>query len=245
MFPLRDHNPTEIFPFFTLVILALTAGTWLLVQGLGLSDHTLYESICTLGVVPADITGLNVVEGGNVCESSNVGAASVLSSMFLHVSWGHLIGNLWFLWVFGNNIEDSMGHLSFVAFYLIVGMAAVTAHIALNPSSAVPMVGASGAISGIMGAYLVLYPKIRIDTWIFIMVLKLPAWVILGYWISIQLSGVLGTGSPSGGVAYGAHLGGFLAGLLLVPFFRNKKLVRAKKRGIVLPRTELDHRGWW
>ena len=127
MFPLRDHNPTEIFPFFTVLIMVLTAGTWLLVQGLGLSDNALYESICTLGVVPADITGLNVVKGANVCESSNIGMASVLSSMFLHVSWGHLLGNLWFLWVFGNNIEDSMGHLSFVAFYLITGMAAVMA----------------------------------------------------------------------------------------------------------------------
>tara|TARA_Y100000996_G_scaffold400185_1_gene369936 strand:+ start:4824 stop:5561 length:738 start_codon:yes stop_codon:yes gene_type:complete len=245
VFPLRDHNPTEIFPFFTVLIMVLTAGTWLLVQGLGLSDNALYESICTLGVVPADITGLNVVKGANVCESSNIGMASVLSSMFLHVSWGHLLGNLWFLWVFGNNIEDSMGHLSFVAFYLITGTAAVMAHIAVNPSSAVPMVGASGAISGIMGAYLVLYPRISIDTWVFFVVLKLPAWFMLGYWISIQLTGVLGPGSVDGGVAYGAHLGGFVAGLLLVPFFRNKKLVKAKKRGIVLPRAEIDNRGWW
>jgi len=159
--------------------------------------------------------------------------------------WGHLIGNIWFLWVFGNNIEDSMGHLRFGAFYLLTGLAAAVVQIVMVPGSTVPMIGASGAISGIMGAYLILYPGIRIDTWIGFWIIEVPAWVMLGYWMLLQLTGVLGPAVVGGGVAYGAHLGGFVAGLLLIPVFRNKKLVEAKQRGVVLPRSELDHGGWW
>lgn len=245
MFPLRDHNPTEIVPIFTVLIAGATVASWWLLQGAGLSQEALYSSVCALGVVPADVTGASPSGRPVVCDVRSLGVPTLFTSMFLHGSWGHLIGNLWFLWVFGNNIEDSMGHLRFVAFYLLTGVAAAVAQIAMVPSSPVPMVGASGAISGIMGAYLVLYPGIRIDTWVGFWIIQVPAWLMLGYWMLLQLSGVLGPAAVGGGVAYGAHLGGFIAGLLLIPIFRNEKLVAAKQRGVVLPRSELDHGGWW
>lgn len=244
MFPLRDHNPTEIVPIFTVLIGLLTVVAWWVLQGAGLSDENLYNSVCVFGVVPADMTGVTA-SGSPVCDVGSVGAVSLFTSMFLHGSWGHLIGNIWFLWVFGNNIEDSMGHLRFGGFYLLTGLAAAVVQVAMVPGSTVPMVGASGAISGIMGAYLVLYPGIRIDTWFGFRIIQVPAWMLLGYWMLLQLTGVLGPVTVGGGVAYGAHLGGFVAGLLLIPVFRNKRLVEAKQRGVVLPRSELDHGGWW
>lgn len=246
MFPLRDHNPTEIFPILTVALGLVTLAVWLLVQGAGASEDALVTSVCVLGVVPADLTGdVAGTATRGLCTVRSLGPAALVTSMFLHASWGHLIGNLWFLWVFGNNIEDSMGHLRFLAFYLLAGIAAAGAQIFLEPASAIPMVGASGAISGVMGAYLVLYPRARVDTWLGFWILPVPAWVMLGYWMLLQLSGVLGPGAPGGGVAFGAHVGGFVAGLALVPFFRNAKLVDAKHRGIVLPRSEIEHGGWW
>ena len=244
MFPLRDHNPTEIFPLFTIAIALLTAAAWVILQGAG-AYEPLVGSICALGVVPAELTGQTPVRPDELCTGPNVGAAALVTSIFLHGGWGHLIGNLWFLWVFGNNIEDSMGHMRFLAFYFVTGVAAAAAQIALSPSSPVPMVGASGAISGIMGAYIVLYPKARIDTLIFIWIVQLPAWGMLSYWLLLQLSGVFAVPGSGGGVAFGAHLGGFFAGLLLIPLFRNDKLVTAKREGVVLRREELDHGGWW
>jgi membrane associated rhomboid family serine protease len=244
VFPLRDHNPTEIVPIFTVLIALLTIVVWWVLQGAGLSEEVLYNSVCVLGVVPTDVTGV-AASGSAVCDVESLGAASLVTSMFLHGSWGHLIGNIWFLWVFGNNIEDSMGHLRFAGFYLLTGLAAAVVQIVMVPGSTVPMVGASGAISGIMGAYLILYPGIRIDTWIGFWIIQVPAWMMLGYWMLLQLTGVLGPAAVGGGVAYGAHLGGFVAGLLLTPLFRNTKLVQAKQRGVVLPRSELDHGGWW
>ena len=248
LIPLHDDNPTEIFPILTLLIIAACIGVWVYVQGAGASEQALGGSICALGAIPAEITGAG--GGGGPCRLGGLTWQALLTSMFLHGSWMHLIGNVWFLWIFGNNIEDSMGHLRFLAFYLLTGVLAAAAHIVSDPSSTIPMVGASGAISGVMGAYLVLYPRARIDTffWIIVVirVVPLPAWVMLGYWMLIQLSGSFVTSiAGGGGIAYGAHIGGFLAGLVLVLFFRNPKLVGAKRRGVVLRRHELDHRGWW
>ncbi|KPJ83302.1 MAG: hypothetical protein AMS19_04840 [Gemmatimonas sp. SG8_23] len=244
MFPLRDHNPTEIVPLFTVLIGLITAGAWMLVQGGG-AYEPLVASICALGVVPSDLTGQASAAVDPICSVGSIGLPTLVTSIFLHGGWGHLIGNLWFLWVFGNNIEDSMGHVRFLAFYLLTGVTAAVAQILLDPSSTVPMVGASGAISGIMGAYIVLYPHARVDTLVGFWIVELPAWGMLGYWLVLQLSGVFVVATPGGGVAYGAHLGGFLAGLLLIPLFRNPKLVQAKRSGIVLPPDQIDHRGWW
>ena len=244
MFPLRDHNPTEIFPIFTIVIALLVVAAWILVQGAG-GQPALTGSVCMLGAVPADITGHVIGASEAVCDRASIGIGGMFTSMFLHGNWGHLIGNVWFLWVFGNNVEDSMGHLRFVGFYLLTGLAAAGTQVAIDPSSAVPMVGASGAISGIMGAYLLLYPGVRVDTLVGFWIVPLPAWMLLGYWMLLQLSGVLTPSAIVGGVAFGAHIGGFVAGLVLIPLFSNHKLVAAKRDGVVLAPEDLDHRGWW
>ena len=153
--------------------------------------------------------------------------------LFSSGGWFHLIGNMWFLWVFGDNVEDSMGHGRFLGFYLLCGVLAALAQVVANPGSSVPMVGASGAISGVMGAYVMLYPKVKVHTIIFlgffITRMTFPAWVMLGYWAVIQLFGSAGSQSGTGGTAYLAHLGGFLAGMILIKFFADPNLV-AKHR---------------
>jgi membrane associated rhomboid family serine protease len=152
----------------------------------------------------------------------------LISSMFLHGSWFHLLGNLWFLWLFGNNIEDSMSRSRFIAFYLLTGLAAALAQVWANPASAVPMVGASGAISGVMGAYLVLFPRVRVFTMVplgfFITTMALPAWLMLIYWAFLQVAGGVTSvvAGQSGGVAFWAHLGGFAAGVVLVKVFERR-----------------------
>jgi membrane associated rhomboid family serine protease len=159
---------------------------------------------------------------------------AVVTSMFLHGSWLHLIANMWFLWLFGNNIEDSTGHVRFLLFYLLTGVAATAAHIFMAPGSPVPVVGASGAISGVMGAYLLLYPRIRIETlFIFVIILRIipvPAWFVLILWFGLQvLSGYLDPVGTSG-VAVWAHVGGFAAGVLLIKLFENRTLIMARRQ---------------
>ncbi|MDX1675681.1 MAG: rhomboid family intramembrane serine protease [Longimicrobiales bacterium] len=252
MFPLRDENPTELVPYITLVLIGINVTVWLMVQGAGLDMQALQQSVCTYGAIPSEITGQAETVSRRVrvlqCPTGGLTWSAVFTSMFLHGSWMHLIGNMWFLWIFGNNIEDSLGHGRFILFYLLTGLAASAGHIVSEPGSTVPMVGASGAISGIMGAYLLLYPRVRILTLfffiIFIRIIPLPAWIMLGYWFAIQLlSGTL-TGAASG-VAFWAHIGGFVAGLLLVKPFEKEELVRAKRGGVKLDRKEIRHGGWW
>jgi len=158
---------------------------------------------------------------------------NLLTSMFLHGSWMHLLGNMWFLWLFGNNIEDSMTRPRCLAFYLLSGLAAAIAQVAANPMSEVPMVGASGAISGVMGAYLVLFPRVRVFTLVplgfLIQSIALPAWAMLIYWTVLQLVGGIGSvfSERGGGVAFWAHIGGFVAGIVLVKIFERRDRVRA------------------
>jgi membrane associated rhomboid family serine protease len=158
----------------------------------------------------------------------------LLTSMLLHGSWMHLLGNMWFLWIFGNNVEDSMGRLRFVVFYLLSGLAAAAGQIATDPSSVIPMVGASGAISGVMGGYLLLYPNVRVFAIVpigfFLTSIALPAWVMLGYWFLIQfVSGFLSAGGQGGGVAFWAHIGGFVAGMVLVKLFARSDYITAHR----------------
>ncbi|NJD19712.1 MAG: rhomboid family intramembrane serine protease [Gemmatimonadetes bacterium] len=248
MFPLHDDNPTELFPVVTLGLLAGCAAVWVLVQGAGLAPDALRESVCALGAIPAEVTGRAGTWASGSCSPGGLAWGALVTSMFLHGSWLHLIGTLWFLWIFGNNVEDSMGHLRFVVFYLLTGVVAALAHVALDPASTVPLVGASGAISAVMGAYMVLYPRARVDTlfWIvvFVRVIPLPAWVILGYWFFIQVAstGAVGGG---GGVAYAAHVGGFVAGALLIKVFEDPRLVSAKRRGVGLLPGNPGGRRWW
>jgi membrane associated rhomboid family serine protease len=171
---------------------------------------------------------------------------NVMTSMFLHGSWMHLLGNMWFLWLFGNNIEDSMTRPRFVAFYLLAGLAAALAQVFANPASPVPMVGASGAISGVMGAYLVLFPRVRVFTLLplgfYITSIALPAWAMLLYWAFLQFFGGVTSivGAQEGGVAFWAHLGGFLAGVVLVKLFERTEQLAAHRSRHWRPRRE----GW-
>jgi membrane associated rhomboid family serine protease len=249
MFPLKDENPTELFPIVTLLLIAANVAVWVLVQGAGEPD-VLMQSVCQYGAVPADVTGQEPALPATMpdpCPGPGAGVPGLVTSMFMHGGWLHLIGNMWFLWIFGNNIEDSMGRTRFILFYLLTGIAAAGAHIFTEPGSAIPMVGASGAISGIMGAYLLLYPRVRIHTLfiiiIIIRIIPLPAWLMLGYWFMIQL--LLGTAGPGGpGVAFWAHVGGFVAGVVLVKPFENRQLVAAKRAKKKLERREIRGGGW-
>jgi membrane associated rhomboid family serine protease len=245
MIPISDENPTLHTPVVTWLILAAVAGAFVLVQGGGFDPVRLAASVCNLGLVPAELTGGRPVGyaipmgPGLVCQvdAEPINTLTPLTSMFLHGSWPHLLGNALFLWVFGNNIEDSMGPLRFIVFYLLCGLAAVGVHIAMQPASPVPTVGASGAISGVLGAYLILYPRVRVNMlfWFlfFIRVIPIPAWLVLVWWFAVQVL----TGLPelstlrtdvSGGVAVWAHVGGFVAGVVLVKLFESRQRVAAR-----------------
>lgn len=240
MIPLRDENPTEITPFVTALLIGLNVAAWFLVQSAGQAE-ALRASVFTFGAIPCEITA--------ACPPRGITTSALLSSMFLHGSWEHLLGNMLFLWVFGNNIEDSMGHLRFVGFYLICGLVAALVHVYVAPNSAVPTVGASGAISGIMGAYVLLYPRVRVHTWIppFFFV-ELSAVFLLGYWFVIQLfTGLITLGPETGdqgGVAFWAHIGGFVAGLILIKLFEKRRLTYAKRHKIKLSRDEVAGLEW-
>ncbi len=248
MFPYKDENPTELTPVVTLGIIAVNAMVWLLVQGLG-ADEPLARSVCQLGLIPGEVlrtvppgTSVPLGPGVHCVLTADAHWSTVLTSMFMHGGWFHIIGNMWFLWVFGNNIEDSMGHARFVVFYLLCGVAAAAAQMLVAPRSVVPMVGASGAISGVMGAYTLLYPRVRVHTLVtlgfFVTTVTLPAYVMLGYWFVLQLlMGAVGALSPTeGGVAVWAHVGGFLTGLLLVKLFANPEFLERRRAGVFLPR---------
>ncbi len=220
-----------------LIILA-TVAVWILVQGGGANPLQLATTVCNLGMVPGELThsapiGMAVPLGqGLACVVDNdaINILTPVISIFLHGSWMHLLGNMLFLWVFGRNIEDSMGHGRYLAFYLICGVAAALAQIASDPASPVPTVGASGAISGVMGAFLVLYPNVRVKMFFFIILADVRAWLVLIYWFLLQVFEGLATVGPmrnevSGGVAVWAHVGGFLAGLVLIKMFTSRGAV--------------------
>jgi membrane associated rhomboid family serine protease len=239
MFPIRDENPTLRTPVVTLGLIALNALAWVIVQGAG-THPGLAQSVCELGAIPGELTGRAVetvvrLGRGVSCRLDEPAWYTLLTSMFLHGGWFHLIGNMWFLWVFGNNVEDSMGRFRFLAFYLLCGLAAVGAQILADPSGPVPMVGASGAIGGVMGAYVLLYPRVAVDLLVvlgfFFTMVRVPAFVMLGYWFVLQILGGLPqlTG-VAGGVAFWAHVGGFLAGMVLCLVFRNRALVERHRR---------------
>jgi membrane associated rhomboid family serine protease len=229
MFPYRDENQTQRTAIVTGIIIALNVLAWIFLQGAG-SSYALAKSVCELGLIPAELTlslppGTAFPIGENLACVIDPGrqTINVFTSMFLHGSWLHLLGNMWFLWIFGNNIEDSMGHLRFVVFYLVCGLAAALAQVLAAPDSPIPMVGASGAISGVMGAYLVLFPRVRVYALIFLgfffTSVGMPAWVMLGYWFLIQIvSGLVSVGAE-GGVAFWAHAGGFIAGVVSIKLF--------------------------
>ena len=242
MIPLSDEHTTLRPPVMTYAIIAANVITWLLIQGAGFNEPVLAASVCNYGMVPGELTGIAALGSGVplgpgmacIIDNEPINKLTPLTSMFLHGSWMHLIFNMLYMWVFGNNIEDSMGSGRFLAFYLICGLAASAAHVMVGPGSPVPTVGASGAISGVMGAYLVLYPKIRVKMFIPpLFVIRIRAWIVLLWWIFGQvLSGLPEVTrmrpEVSSGVAFWAHIGGFVAGLALVKVFENRRLVAAR-----------------
>lgn len=243
MIPLGDDLPTLRRPVMTYAIIAVTLAVWILVQKAGAIPLDLAKSVCDFGLVPAELTHLRPVGFGVpigqglscLIDASAINAWTPLLSIFLHGSWGHILGNMLYLWIFGNNIEDSMGSARFVAFYLLCGLAAAGAHVLVDPASPVPTVGASGAISGVMGAYVILYPQARVRLFFPpLFFFRVRAWLVLLFWFGMQvLQGLpqLNRMNPdvSGGVAVWAHVGGFIAGLVLIKLFADRQLVAAHR----------------
>jgi membrane associated rhomboid family serine protease len=213
MIPLRDVIPSRTTPYITITIIALNALAWLYEVSLPARD--LNQFLFVYGVVPASFS-----------------PPTLITSMFLHGSWMHVIGNMWYLWIFGDNVEDRVGHGRFIVFYLLCGIVAAFGQIAIDSSSTLPTIGASGAIAGVMGAYFVLYPHSRVLTLIPLIIfwelIELPAIVLLGFWFLMQLFSagaiaVTASTHGSGGVAFMAHVAGFVTGLIGVFFFRKRE----------------------
>jgi membrane associated rhomboid family serine protease len=221
MFPLRDTQPSYSKPVVTVLLIVVNLLVFLF--EFSLDPYTRNAFIFTYGLVP-----------------DHFALSSVFTSMFLHAGWFHVLGNMWFLWIFGDNIEDILGHGKFLLFYLLCGVAAAMAQFFFDPFSRVPMVGASGAIAGVMGAYMVKFPRSRIVTFVFVFVffttVDIPAWAMLIYWFVLQLVGGFDSITASmysrgGGTAFLAHVGGFVAGIALVyllgarrPYYRRRDL---------------------
>jgi membrane associated rhomboid family serine protease len=220
--PLKDDNPSSIAPIVTIVFIVacVLVFLWELSAGASGSERIFYA----LGVVPAVLLG----HGQLPAELTLVPAwATVFTSMFMHGGWMHLIGNMLYLWTFGDNVEDSMGHGRFIVFYLLCGVAAVYAQALPDPQSTVPMVGASGAISGVLGAYLLLYPHARVLVAIpfgfYLHTMRIPAGFVLLLWFGLQLLSNAMAQAGQGGVAFRAHIGGFVAGMVLIPIFKQRR----------------------
>ena len=214
MIPLRDIIPSRTTPYITITIIAINVMAWLF--ELSLPRDVLPVFLQVYGVVPGDFH-----------------APTLISSMFLHGGWSHVIGNMWYLWIFGDNIEDRLGHARFIVFYLLCGITAALGQIVVDPYSTLPTIGASGAIAGVMGAYFVLYPHSRVLTlipWIFLQVVELPAIVLLGFWFLMQLfsAGAIAVTASThgGGVAFAAHVAGFVMGMIGVFVFRKPEYDR-------------------
>jgi membrane associated rhomboid family serine protease len=240
MIPLRDDNPTLAMAIATMGLILVNIIFWVFLEGAG-GEPFLSYSVCEYGLIPGELTGAvppgtEVQLGGDTpCVLGHSSWLTVLTSMFMHGGWFHIIGNMWFLWIFGNNVEDIMGRGRYVVFYLLCGLAAALAQVYTNTHSALPMVGASGAIGGVMGAYAVSYPRARVETLIifgfYVRVVSVPAVWMLGYWFVLQLLGGLPAlaGDESAGIAFWAHVGGFLAGVVLLFVFRDGRLLAAHR----------------
>ena len=206
MFPIRDHNPSGGRPYVVYALIAINIAVFLLQLPYSGNDRALAGFWGNFALYPAAVTQYGDYTG-------------ILTSMFLHAGWMHIGGNMLFLWIFGDNLEDQMGHVGFLIFYLACGILAALAHIYSAPGSTVPTVGASGAIAGVMGGYLLLFPRARVDVVviivIFFRVFTLPAWVMLGIWFALQVFGGFSTPAQGSGVAFWAHAGGFIAGIVL------------------------------
>jgi membrane associated rhomboid family serine protease len=224
MLPIRDDQPRYSTPFVTRFLIVLNLAIFLLEYAL--EPQSLKLLVHQFGVVPYHLAAFL---GGSSRYSLLAVVLPFFTSMFLHVSWMHVIGNMWFLYIFGDNVEDYLGHFKYLFFYLLTGLIAMLTQVAVNLHSTVPALGASGAIAGVLGAYFILYPRARVLTWFFVFVIWVPAWIILGYWFVLNfLSGTATAlavqGQNMGGVAFWAHVGGFVSGALLVKVFGERRL---------------------
>lgn len=223
MLPLKDDQPSYSTPVVNWFLIALNLLIYLFQSTLDARSYQLFAR--QFGVVPQHLA---LFLSGSSHYTLQQVALPFLTSMFVHGSWMHVIGNMWFLYIFGDNVEDYLGHFKYLIFYLLSGFIAMATQVAIYPHSNVPTVGASGAIAGVLGAYVILYPRARVLTWFFIFVLYLPAWIVLGEWFALQfLAGAAalstaGMGRDVGGVAVWAHVGGFLAGMLMVKIFSER-----------------------
>lgn len=229
MFPIRDHNPSQSTPFVNYAIIVANVLIFLSYAGALGTAQTVLHVYGTWAVIPARVM-------------SGDGIYTLVTSQFLHGGWMHILGNMLFLYVFGDNLEDRLGHLGYLAFYLAAGVAAALAQVWADPTSSVPLVGASGAIAGVMGGYLLLFPKARVDVLfiivIFIRIIPIPAWAVLGIWFALQVVNGLGTIAANGGVAYWAHVGGFVVGgAMMLPIWLRLGGPRFWQRGGGMPQN--------
>jgi membrane associated rhomboid family serine protease len=225
LLPLYDSNPLHRIPFphVTVTIMAMCVVVFLVQQAM--DAEAAHQALMTFGAIPAVIFGHEMAA---VRPDVMPGYLTLVTSMFMHLGWEHLLGNMLFLWILGDNVEDAMGHWRYVGFFGLCGVTAALAHAGVDPQSEIPMIGASGAISGTIGAYLLLHPKAPLHTLVFYTVIAIPAWVVLGVWIIFQLFNVA-TGID-GSVAWWAHIGGAAVGIVLIPLFKHSD-VRLFDRG--------------
>ena len=220
MFPIRDDQPRYSPPYVNGFLIALNILVYLFQSSLDPHSYELFAR--QFGVVPSHLAAFLA---GSPKYSPGAIIVPFFTSMFLHAGWMHVLGNMWFLYIFGDNIEDYLGHFKYLVFYILCGLFAMGTQVAIYPYSNLPTVGASGAIAGVLGAYFILYPRARVLTWFFVFVFYIPAWIMLGYWFVLQfLAGavtlsVAQTGKDVGGVAVWAHVGGFVAGMVMVKLF--------------------------
>ena len=217
MIPLKDDNPTSSFPFVTIFFIAANVFVFFFQITLGPEGMELF--VYKTAAIPYEITRLTDVSPRNFLAPP----LTLFSAMFVHTNLIHLVGNMLYLWIFGDNIEDALGHFRFIIFYFVTGVAASLTHIAVNPDSTIPLIGASGAIAGVLGAYFVLFPRANVKTLVFIIlfvqIVRIPAVVFLGLWFLLQiLSSVAG-----GGIAWYAHIGGFVSGALIILVFKRRR----------------------
>lgn len=219
MIPLSDENPALLKPIITVTVIALCVLAFL--WELSLDARVMDRMITILGFTP---NAFGHPEGAQVASRIIPVWATILTSMFLHAGWMHIAGNMLYLWIFGNNIEDAMGHVKFVLFYVLCGAAAMFTMYLIDPSSRVPVVGASGAISGVLAAYMLLYPRARVRVWVFVYLFWIRAVWVVGVWFAFQLLSLLPQEASNDDTAWWAHIGGFIAGLALTPLFKSRSV---------------------
>ena len=220
LLPLRDENPLRIIPFQIITIGIIATCIAVFLYQASLPPRAAEAFVYAYGIIPAVLFDVRSLPPGLERIPAE---ATLVTSLFLHGGVAHLVGNMLYLWIFGDNIEDSMGHLRFVVFYLLCGVAASLAHAFVEPASTMPLVGASGAISGIMGAYVVLHPRVKVLVMVmFPFTVRLPAFVMLGGWIGVQVLNYMIAGPEQ--IAWLAHIGGFAAGIILIWFFRRRSI---------------------